>query len=151
MNAIKTDWIGASTPFGEAAVDPSIGNIRHLRFVDQERSLTPLHTAPWVDEADTHASLPPVEAQLSGDFFCAPFGSSDIEDAPPHGWSANSPWTPTKTAADQISMVLNRRVIGAKLEKHLRLSERAPVPYQDCLLYTSDAAVQSRGFLRGAR
>lgn len=48
-------------------------------------------------------ALAPVECALSGDFFCAPFGRSDLEPTPPHGWSANSDWQVAESGNGRVS------------------------------------------------
>lgn len=113
-------------------IDPAVGNLRSLGFSVDGRSLSPLHRAPWADDPDVGADahLAPVERTLSGDFFCAPFGASDVEPAPPHGWSANSPWTVVEAGDGAAHLSLGRPVLGAAIEKRLRLSADAPILYQ---------------------
>ncbi|MDJ1017659.1 MAG: hypothetical protein QNJ35_14215 [Paracoccaceae bacterium] len=126
-------WITAETSAGRLSVDPGIGNIRHLSFVSGDRQIEPLHTAPWVEDPEilSDAGILPVERRLSGDFFCAPFGASDLEDAPAHGWPANSAWNVGRAGAGSISLTLAREVMGAKIVKTLRLARDAPLLYQE--------------------
>ena len=114
------------------ALDPALGNLRSLVFQHEGRILEPLHTAPWVDGPDDNLpdDLIPIERGLAGDFFCAPFGASDVETAPAHGWSANSPWTLARQTADGLHLTLMRRVMGAEIAKRLWLSPDAPLLYQ---------------------
>ena len=75
-------------------MDLEVGHIRRLEIERDGRIIKPLHSAPWIDEADI-AGDEDIAAGLrflSGDFFCAPFTASDIEEAPGHGWPANSRW-----------------------------------------------------------
>jgi hypothetical protein len=71
-------------------VDLAVGHLRALEIKQDGRFLTPLYTAPWVDEpsiAEDEAILPNLRF-LSGDFFCAPFGGADEQGTPTHGWPA---------------------------------------------------------------
>lgn len=131
MTGEKT-WLRAETACGALALDPAIGNIRQLEFVDGARRIVPLHSAPWLDEAGVQAddSLLPVERSLAGDFFCAPFSTSDVEPSPAHGWSANSPWRAVQAPAGSVGAVLERAVMGARIAKSLSLAEDAPLLYQ---------------------
>lgn len=123
----------ARSKLGELSFDPAIGNLRALAFRDSGRVLHPLATAPWVEEpgGDLPEDLAPLQRTLSGDFFCAPFGASDVEPAPPHGWSANSPWSVTESGAQTVRAVLDRPVLGARLRKTLCLSANAPLLLQE--------------------
>lgn len=105
-------------------LDPSLGTIRDLRLAHAGRVLNPLHRAPWLDEAEVQAdmSLLPVERGLSGDFFCAPFGTDGRQDPPCHGWAANSAWTPL-SQTEELRLTLQRTVFGAQVTKRLRLAE----------------------------
>ncbi|MEM8822775.1 MAG: hypothetical protein AAGF30_04110 [Pseudomonadota bacterium] len=130
---VDQDWALLATPQGaQLAVDLGLGNIRRLELVDGERILVPLHHAPWLDEPEVQANdtLPPVERNLSGDFFCAPFGASDLDDAPTHGWPANSAWDLAESDGTSHRMLLRRPVMGARIEKRQRLAPDAPLLYQ---------------------
>lgn len=128
---MSVNWLKIKTSSGCLLFDPEIGNIRLLQFTYGGRSLEPLNSAPWVDDETLDNDLCPVERKLSGDFFCAPFGKSDIEEFPTHGWSANSRWSELSQYADKIKLGLDRRIMGAKLTKVLRLSPDAPLLYQE--------------------
>ncbi|MEM0948897.1 MAG: hypothetical protein AAGK37_15965 [Pseudomonadota bacterium] len=135
------DWVRAKTNFGQLAADPAIGNLRTLTLRHKGRDLTPLHSAPWLDTHDLPSDLAPVERDLSGDFFCAPFGTSDVEPAPPHGWSANSPWQVAHTHESRIDLVLERQILGADISKTLQLSVDAPILYQTHVLTGGSGAL----------
>lgn len=118
-------------------LDLRTGVMRGLTITRDGRSIEPLHKAPWLDEAEIQAddSLAPHLRGLAGDFFCAPFGTNDVEPAPAHGWPANSPWTlierrrlPSGGASARFS--LDREVFGARLEKTLTLRDDHPFVYQ---------------------
>jgi len=114
------------------AVDPSIGNIRRLEFHTGGRTVSPLHTAAWADDPEllNDTTVLAVEARLAGDFFCAPFGAADLDGAPAHGWTANSPWQPLDTEGGTLRFRLNRPVMGARVSKTLALADDAPFLYQ---------------------
>src|SRR5688572_12054495 len=108
-------------------LDLDIGHVRAFEIERDGRTLTPFHTAPWVDNPAVAAdpAIPPNIKGLSGDFFCAPFGKSDVEEAPPHGWPANSRWNvlevTTQAGAATARYELEKRVMGARLVKEITL------------------------------
>jgi hypothetical protein len=116
-------------------LDLRVGHVREL-VIGQGRELRPLHTAPWIEDEGIGAdeSIPPNLRWLSGDFFCAPFAASDVEPAPPHGWPANSAWrhlgTERADGAVTARFVLERQVLGARLEKVFTLRDGHPFLYQ---------------------
>lgn len=119
------------------SLDASSGHIAGLTVSDGERTLTPLHRAPWVDDpAVTFPPDTPLTVQrLSGDFFCAPFGRNDVEEAPLHGWPSNSSWEHIGTTQAekrlQAAFRLSRLVMGATVEKRITLVEGHPFIYQE--------------------
>lgn len=124
-------FLTAETPVGSLAVDPAVGNIRHLAFRIEGREIAPLHTAPWVEETVAEdVRLAPVERHLAGDFLCAPFGANDLDGAPIHGWTANSPWSLVERDEGSLEFRLDRPVMGARVTKTLRLAPDAPLLYQ---------------------
>jgi hypothetical protein len=117
-------------------VDLGLGQLVRVEITRDGRVVAPFHRAPW---ADVPGPIPgtldaPHLARLSGDFFCAPFATSDVEAAPPHGWPANSPWRPL--AVEQFEggararFVLARRVLGAEVTKELTVRDGHPFLYQ---------------------
>ena len=118
-------------------LDLAVGHIRSFVVTRDGRRITPLHTAPWVEEvaiAEDPEILPDLKF-LSGDFFCAPFAASDVEEAPPHGWPANSEWEPLgdrpHPAGGVVGQFLLRRpVMGARLVKEITLRDGHPFAYQ---------------------
>jgi hypothetical protein len=110
--------------------DPEIGALRALKVAGQDI----LHKAHWVGTEAAKQSAAPVDARLSGDFFCAPFGGSGFDDIPPHGFTANSTWeikerSETPQGATLLA-VLTQDVFGAKVTKTLRLIKDHPAIYQ---------------------
>ncbi len=114
----------------EVGVDPAVGNLPMLTFQWQGKTLAPLHRAPWVDDPAFPEDMPPVDRTLSGDFVCAPFGKSDVEPSPPHGWSANSSWSLDRNDESGLHFTLDRQIMGAKLSKYVRPAADAPLLYQ---------------------
>jgi hypothetical protein len=116
-------------------VDLAFGMIAELAVTRGGRTVSMLHRAPWIHESTT---LPPGAAphlgRLAGDFFCAPFGDASRDNAPAHGWPANSAWTHIGTSRDGGETVarfrLDRPALGAELIKELRLVDGHPFLYQ---------------------
>lgn len=117
-------------------LDLRAGQVRALAIEMDGRRLEPLHTAPWVDDPAITGdeSIPPNLRYLSGDFFCAPFGASDVEPAPPHGWTANSRWQLIGTTAEPDGVTaryrLEKKVMGAVVEKTFTLRDGHPFLYE---------------------
>lgn len=131
------------------SIDLSVGHIAELRIRDGDRSLSPLHRAPWVDDpaAGFPDATPPNVRRLSGDFLCAPFGRNDIEPAPSHGWSANSDWDHIETIGGEGRLTavfqLRKRVMGATVEKRITLIAGHPFIYQEHSFSGGDGAVSA--------
>lgn len=117
------------------SLDLSVGHIADFAVEAAGRVLRPLHRAPWIGEPDLPQDIAPGLARLSGDFLCAPFSKSDVEEAPPHGWPANAPWSVTASAAMpdgwRTALRLDRKVMGATVEKILVLRDGHPFLYQE--------------------
>ncbi len=96
------------------------------------RRVTPMHTAPWHDEADLPADLPPVLRVLRGDFLCAPFGASDViaGDERAHGAPANGVWREVFRTDTVLDAVLDEAVMGAALTKHVEVRAGEAAVYQ---------------------
>ena len=131
----------------EFVLDLAAGHIRRLALSDAGRILAPFHVAPWVDDPAI-ANDPSLLANLrhlAGDFFCAPFAASDVEDAPPHGWPANSPWDVVESDADHDSATalyrLQKTVLGASVEKRLTLRRDHPFLYETHTFVGGEGAV----------
>lgn len=123
-------WVRIGAGDVSVALDPTIGNIRTFSIAGREI----LHTAHWVGTDAAQSVEAPVDEHLAGDFFCAPFGASGIADVPPHGWTANSEWTPVLRAQNDdmavLKLALNRTVFGARITKELRVIAGHSVLYQ---------------------
>lgn len=131
------------------SIDLSVGHIAELKIRDGQRMLTPLHRAPWVDDPDMifPEATPPNVRRLSGDFFCAPFGRNDLEEAPSHGWPANSAWDHVETVGgdNQLTAVfrLQKLVMGAVVEKRITLIAGHPFVYQEHCFIGGTGAVSA--------
>lgn len=120
-----------------ATLDLDVGIVESLIVGRDGRSVAPLHRAPWIDDAEPlagTAGAAPHLARLAGDFFCAPFGKADVEEAPTHGWPANAAWMPVggESLGDGVRATfrLGRPVMGATLFKELTLRDGHPFLYQ---------------------
>ncbi|RUU86075.1 MAG: hypothetical protein E5Y30_31550 [Mesorhizobium sp.] len=118
------------------SLDLTVGHIADMVVEGGGRQLKPLHRAPWVDAGETLPdNLPEGTVRLSGDFLCAPFSRSDVEEAPLHGWPANSAWDVVESVAtdDGWGAVyrLRHKVMGASVDKILTLRDGHPFLYQE--------------------
>lgn len=117
-------------------LDLGIGHIARFEVERNGRKAAPFHRAPWADDAvpPEGTTDAPHLARISGDFFCAPFSTSDVEPAPAHGWTANSTWAPVACEAIEggvrATFRLERAVMGAHVFKHLTLRDGHPFLYQ---------------------
>lgn len=119
-------WLRIASGTGEVAFDAEVGNIRRFAVAGREV----LHTAHWVGTPAADQAESVIDTHLAGDFFAAPFGTSDLVPDPPHGWSANSRWSVQTRGARHLKLALDRTVMGARISKDLRLSEMGDVLYQ---------------------
>lgn len=99
--------------------------------LDGERDIRPMHTAPWEHEA-LPEDTPPILKILRGDFFCAPFGTSDILPGglPVHGLPASGTWRATEADAASLTAVLDGDVMGATVTKQVTVRPGEAVVYQ---------------------
>lgn len=147
IHSIEADGI-------RVGLDLEVGHLALFEIDCADRKLSPLHRAPWVGDAGQEypEGTAPNVKRLVGDFFCAPFGRNDVdtgdgEPGPSHGWPANSAWTvlrsgPTSTGAEAVFR-LSRRVMGATLEKTLRLIHGHPFVYQQHRFIGGDGAISA--------
>ena len=127
---MKTYAIGSDQV--SLAVTEIGGHLSDVTFtLDGGRRVSPMHTAPWIDE-DLPDDLPPVLTVLRGDFFCAPFGASDVipGDTRAHGATANGFWREQNRTATMVEAVLDETVMGATVTKHVELRPGQAVVYQ---------------------
>ncbi len=135
-------------------IDLTVGHIADFAVQAGDRTLRPLHRAPWIDETDLPADISPGLARLSGDFLCAPFSRNDIEEAPGHGWPGNSPWSVVESAALaggwRTRLRLDRKVMGATIEKVLTLRDGHPFLYQEHLFIGGEGELSMSHHVMGA-
>lgn len=109
------------------------GMLSELVVTRDGRTVSMLHKAPWIGEKMPDDAAPHLGG-LAGDFFCAPFGDASADNAPGHGWPANTTWTHLATERDGNATVarfrLDRKVMGAELIKELRVIDGHPFVYQ---------------------
>ena len=142
FHAIQADGI-------RAVLDLRVGHVRSLDIAaGAGRTIAPLHTAPWVDDPaiTEDEAIDKVLRFLSGDFFCAPFGASDLDAAPPHGWPANASWTVVDMDTREPGRVtaryaLSRTVLGARLVKEFTVRDGHPFLYQRHIFLGGEGAL----------
>jgi hypothetical protein len=108
------------------------GQLDQVRFRTATGVFEPMHVAPWTDEP-LDDDIPPMLRMLRGDFFCAPFGDSDIlDDEPrPHGAPANAQWRRLAASEDALELELEKPVCGARVTKRVHLHHGHAVVYQE--------------------
>lgn len=130
-----------------ATLDLSVGHLADLAIEVDGRTLRPMHRAPWIDEPQhlLPQGLPAGVVRLSGDFLCAPFSRADVEDAPLHGWSANSAWDLVSSEAIsggwRARFRLQQPIMGAIVEKTITLRDGHPFLYQEHAFHGGDGAI----------
>lgn len=115
----------------EVGIIEECGHLCPVRFIFENTIIEPMHNAPWKNE-DIDASIPPSLKYLSGDFFCAPFGNSDLinGDLHAHGASANNKWNLLETTELSIKLQLSKKILGAELIKEISVNMGERVIYQ---------------------
>ncbi len=125
---------------------PDCGMISSMVVRDQGRDIDMMHRAPWVGSGDPMlADAPPQLANLAGDFFCAPFSDASADqNAPLHGWPANSPWTALPMSTPTTwRYELARKVMSATLVKELSLTNDHPFLYQRHIFTGGQGAIST--------
>jgi hypothetical protein len=134
----------------KVALDLSVGHAASFEVTREGRTTAPFHRAPWADEPEVAGTEgAPHLARLSGDFFCAPFGATDVEPAPAHGWPANARWEPLGVTAvrDGVTarFALERPVMRARVLKELTLRDGHPFLYQRHIFEGGAGAIPEDG------
>jgi hypothetical protein len=114
------------------AVTETGGHLSDVVFtVEGGRKVTPMHTAQWAGETLAPETWEVLKV-LRGDFFCAPFGSSDLiaGETRVHGLPANGIWRLTASTPSSIDAVLDGTVLGATVAKHVEVRPGESVVYQ---------------------
>lgn len=109
-----------------------LGGTLEPSFLVRDTWYSPMHVAPWIDEA-LPCDLLPMLRGLRGDFFCAPFGESDLTPAEtrPHGATANRRWSLRSCSANALEFELNARVMGARVTKRVSVRSGHAAVYQE--------------------
>jgi hypothetical protein len=107
------------------------GHLDSVRFKTEHGTVCPMHVAPWADEP-TDPALPPILSILRGDFFCAPFGASDLlpDETRLHGAPCNARWKMRGSARHALFLELESTVLGARVLKALEVRPDHAVIYQ---------------------
>jgi len=115
----------------EVGILEDCGHLFPVRFYFGNDVIEPMHIAPWTNE-ELDPATPPMLKFLRGDFFCAPFGASDLldEETRPHGASANDMWKDIEITSSSIKLKLSKNILGAELTKEIRITENESVVYQ---------------------
>ena len=114
------------------AVTATGGHLGDVVFrMSDGRRVAPMHTAPWIDEP-LPEDLPPMQRILRGDFFCAPFGASNIipTERRGHGTPANGEWRVQASGEGWLDALLTGEVMGATLTKHIELRPGEAMVYE---------------------
>jgi len=111
-------------------INPQGGQLGPVRFRAASGWLEPMHKAPWL--AELGAVKEPMLQNLQGDFFCAPFGASDLlrGETRDHGLTANGEWCELEVTSDRILLAAEAEVSGATVTKEVFLKSGHPVIYQ---------------------
>jgi hypothetical protein len=131
----------------EISFNPVGGMLDRVTITREGRTIQPLHRAPWIGrQNEIPAGEAPHLGVLAGDFFCAPFGASDQEPAPAHGWPANGLWTRRERAVAEDGTIttrfdLDHKVLGAALVKELILRPGHPIIYQRHIFEGGEGAI----------
>ena len=113
----------------------SLSFLPHGGFLDDvnfDNQFSPLHKAHWTDDVSLEG-IPHMLQNLRGDFFCAPFGASDVDpnENRPHGATANAQWDAIETSNTSGVWQLSCKVMGATVTKKIHLETGHPVVYQE--------------------
>lgn len=123
------------------AITRAGGHLAPAEFRLGRRRVQPLSIAPWWNE---RVAGPPLIRVLRGDFFCLPFGANEErwrgEAHPPHGETANRPWT-----------FVNRDTLGDRSLLHLRMRTKVRAGTVDKIveIRPTETAVYQRHIISG--
>ncbi len=126
----------------EVGVTEECGHLFPVRFFFGDKTIKPMHIAPWADE-DHGKSIPPMLKTLRGDFFCAPFGASDIlpDETRGHGAPANDKWLMIQSNDTAMKFRLTKKISGAELTKEISINEDEKVVYQRHIFTGGDGKI----------
>lgn len=115
----------------EVGVTEECGHLYPVKFFFDQKVIEPMHIAPWVND-NLEDTIPPMLRMLRGDFFCAPFGDSDLleDEKRGHGSSANDLWDLVEETKSSLKLKLSKKILGAELLKEITVNENETVVYQ---------------------
>ncbi|MGE5436173.1 MAG: hypothetical protein ACM3O3_03015 [Syntrophothermus sp.] len=115
----------------EVGVTEECGFLHPIKFIFRDKVIEPMHIAPWINE-ELDSSIDPMLKNLRGDFFCAPFSTSDIleDEKRGHGSSANDKWDLIGTNNNSMKFKLAKTISEAELIKEVNIHEEENVVYQ---------------------
>ncbi|MCX6151413.1 MAG: hypothetical protein NTX22_12855 [Ignavibacteriales bacterium] len=115
----------------EVGILKECGHLFPVRFFFDKEIIEPMHISPWTNE-ELDPSVPPMLQYLRGDFFCAPFGDSDllVDESRAHGTSANDKWDDIQTTKSSIKLKLSKKISGSELIKEININDDESVIYQ---------------------
>ncbi len=119
------------------------GFLDPVTFKFAEKEISPLNKAPWAEEKILDSSIPPMLKLLRNDFFCAPFGDSDIlpEETRAHGTTANDRWEAINLSQNKIELQLTKKIMGAEVKKIISLQDDHPVIYEEHIFSGGDGEI----------
>jgi hypothetical protein len=126
----------------KVGVTEECGHLHPVQFFIDNKIIEPLNIAPWTDD-NLDDSSPPMLKLLRGDFFCAPFGASDLleDESRPHGTTANGSWELISKNNDELIFKLHGKISGAEVIKKISLNNDHPVVYQEHQLISGDEKI----------
>jgi hypothetical protein len=118
----------------EAQVTQLGGHLGPVTFRLGRRIISPLATAPWLQEP-LPKGTPALLKVLRGDFFCMPFGGNSSayqgEKHPPHGETANARWSLTDSVGvHSATWTLRTKIRPGRIVKKIFLREGETAIYQ---------------------
>ncbi len=109
------------------------GFLDPLVFKINGKEISPFNRAPWISENTLDESIPPMLRMLRNDFFCAPFGDSDLleNENRAHGVTANDCWKEIEIKKNKISLELEKNILNARIRKNISVEENHPIVYEE--------------------
>ena len=116
----------------ELHVTQNGGFLAPVTFDRRGQAIRPFAIAPWA-EGQHACEMPMMLKALRGDFFCWPFGGNtrpwNGESHPPHGETANSPWTFESADDGELQLSMQTTVRPGRVDKHIQLRPRHNAVY----------------------
>ena len=106
----------------DLAITRTGGQMAPVQFdLGNGQSASPYSVAPWSPE-ECPEGTPALLKALRGDFFCFPFGVSELTPHP-HGAPANLDWDLAEQTENRLVLALHDPVTGADFRKELSLND----------------------------